>query len=697
MITLLSQPEDLCFTGNPVQFAFKTDNLVANEGKPFVGYLFFVNAQMRAGFDFTLKYAGLELKFTFADEPDDSGYQLTAGRFGSGALELITPGDVWFPLVANELLSNYLLSRDFDIVAEPTNQRIKFTSKVADPLYVLSLATASADVGTYFLLHVSQNASFTAYNPNFKIFIELWAKRFNQDKFYKVSEYGHDVDDNGESIYDCSDLLSTVVTEDKYDRPSLAAALFELGNKNICEYYIRYGEMYGSPQKVRKMHITDTKIAVLGGFSKPQIGTDLFTFLHNPNNKVRFLKQFAGTIFVKPKQKDFLYWLNLTDKTSAAVSVTVTFEDNSTSTFIPHTFTNLKYCSRLIIPTGMLDLHVDLQDPVKIPRQYSIVLKNGSTELSETVTYQIDYQAQQYVQFYLNLNSWGGYDGRFTYGKKSREFEVLQDSARRPQLGAFNFTQGEQVYYSITSQHKETVATGYKSRLELIGWEDFFLSQDKFCIKNGRLYPIALASKNIKQWTDGDNLKAYEFDIAHNYSDQFFSLDDHPEEEITIQSVYGWVPAVSNPNPDNYDDRYYLKALVYNRLQIDNFLSAQQTSISNLSASVVQQLASMGLLISDKADIGHTHSDYLTEQQVRDLMTGSASAFIGSWSEDTDQLGLYGTGLFVENDGTLYKSEIDNNFTVPGTDNTAWKPIGGAIYQISGGDASGSGFHPSQQ
>lgn len=674
-VLITQQPPEIAFSGNPILFKFQSDNVVAAVGRPFIGHLVFA-AVPGSGVSVTLKYNGTDYLVSFADAADDSGEIFTKGT-GMTMLAFLNQ-------LLLELKDNYYFERDFIMeVYTSGTPAIRFTAREKDPIFNVVATSISAINVTQIQDGVSDTS-----NANFKVLAELWVQKFNQGSFSKAASKFLELDENGNSFYDFSDALNTELCRDGYDKPNIALPEFGLADKTTCKYFIKYAEVYGSPQKTKRTQNTAVFYATLGGFSKAMLPATTIANYFVDGAKVNFLKQTAATELVKPHAdaKDFLYWLNILNVAALDVSVTVTFSDDSTVTYVAHSYAGLVKYSKLIIPCGMLDLEVHLQDLLKIPVQYSVVLKSAGAEVSETKTFLIDHQPQQYAQFYLDLNSFGAYDGRFTYGKKSREYEILQETAERAKIGNFVFEDGDKVFYSTFSQHKEQVTTGYKTKREIKGWEDFFLSRDKYCVKNGLAYPVSLASKSVKEWTEGDTLFALEFELAYAYIDQYFTIDEYPDEAFSMATIHSWVPPVSNPDPVNFDDRYYLKAQTYNTAQVDALIAGIQNQFGVLDANTTAQIASLAASLAGKADTAHEHVNYVTQIQ---LFSELASVFVfrGVWEEDVDELELFPSGTVIHHHGKIY-AKLTELFTEPGTPAGAadWKRLCAPIKFATAGD-----------
>src|SRR5690606_28595764 len=146
----------------------------------------------------------------------------------------------------------------------------------------------------------------------------------------------------------------------------------------------------------------------------------------------------------------------------------------------------------------------------------------------------------------------------------------------------------------------EEVNTGYMTRRQLRGFRDFFLSTEKFAYKNGRYYPITLVSKNIQEFQDGNNLFALAFEVGSRYSEELFTADEETDEYAYTPDLSGYIPPPP-ADPENFDDRYYLKTQTYNRAEIDAKVAAVQNALDAYALATDADLAAKQIAIDGKA------------------------------------------------------------------------------------------------
>lgn len=659
-VILTREPGHAVFSRNPVVFQFHTDRRYANVGRAYVGELVFgvvqePDATMR------LLYGENSFDFIFKADPDDSGLELPAWD-GSESMA------VWRDRVLTALARHYYIHRDYslDAISDGT---IRFTGRTNSQALDLELDDA---VGV--VLSMTQSAVSAVMTPNLKVLAELHV-RDGSGEFVRYSEVALEPDDDGTTTWDISEALTTALLSDGRDRPNLVLPEYEVSHKTSRHFFIRYAEMYGQPQRVRLLHETDTKWGVYGGFSKGMLAERAFPDWFVVGGRLKWMDQSNGQRVVKTKQPDYLYTVNLIGAlTSVDVRVKVLFSDNTDVTYTAATFADVPAYGRLIVPSGMEQLGVHLQDANKVAAGYEVWLENAGGVCSETMQYHINYRYEPYMRFFVYENSFGSYEGAYVYGRKSNGYEIIQQSAILTQVADFKLEDGERLDFDVRIQDRERVNTGYTTRRQIRGWRDFFLSTDRYAYKNGRYYPITLVSSATEEFEDGNNLFALGFEVGSRYTESLFTADEETDEYSYTPDLSGYIPAPP-ADPINFDDRYYLKTQTYNRAEIDSRILALQTAIDAMNTGVAVDLSALWLAVNGKAPVSHTHPQYVTEGDVYELLD-DVWIFRGDWVEpdpDAEDSEVYGIGNFVIHQGALWRSTDDDNVTEPGTPGATWE------------------------
>jgi hypothetical protein len=642
---------------------------------------------MADGEAFDLSYNGITQTFTVKNYPDDSGLQILAGQGHPLVADLTLLA--WCNLFISGLQGNYLLSRDFIFELDLTgvDPRVKVTAKAADPKFNLTLS-----VQAFVSLAVLENGVAKSRHPNFKIWYELWVENASHTGFNQVlTDQFMDVDDAGEAYPNLSKTLteSLIGTDKDFERPDPALPMVQQNFKTCRRYYIRYGEVYGSVQRVKRVAKTADKWVMLGGTGKANELNYSIAANFLVAGEHKFLKQEDLQKRVSIKQSEWLsmVWLavpaalvKMHVKTFFSVGLPVEHEVYALAGL-------LKY-DKITYPAGATQLNLTGLYPDKIITKYEVWLVDGAAvRISEIRTYVLNYEYKEYARWFSSLSSLGCYDTFFTSGKGSSEYEISTQKAIFSRTADFKFENGETIEFDSSMELKETILTGWLSRRELKRYRDFFLSWDKFQVRNDRIYPVMLNSKTIKELKDGEHLYALEFETGYRNNEELWNED---ETDVTASFSLGqFLPIISNPDPVNYDHLYWRKTQTYNSAEIDAFINgviATETANHNAQQSLIDALQ---LALVGKADVNHFHDSRYVKISDFNLFAdavGAALIYKGKFDpaytiDPTDITVLPGYKIndVVDFAGTLWRSltgdEADPNTTIPAANPLTWEKI----------------------
>ncbi|MGJ1295526.1 hypothetical protein ACR777_15070 [Sphingobacterium spiritivorum] len=663
-IELTREPGEVVFSKNPVVFGFQSNAKYSLLGQVFVGKFTF-NSLGIVGSTFTLKYLNQELQFLISYNPDDSGFQLPAPLSGETLAQ-------WTSKIIDALGKNYYINRDFLITSTASNNFV-LTSKKADSDYNIAFSHTGA-----FMTYLVMQASVTrTIQPNFKVLAELWVQNYQTLKYEKYITSALETDDNGFALWDVSDQLTAALLANGHDNPNMSMTTFERTNKSVRNWFVRYAEMYGNSQKVRAVKQSVSKTAVLGGFSKAVMAERSFPGWFIRDNKNKWLDHSDNYRVLKPLQPDFLTIINFQQNyLSTSVNVKIYYSDNTLIEKVLKTFDSWNKYEKLIIPVGVYQNSLHLIDEEKVIARYEVWLESDDNVISDIYNIVVHYKYEAYLRFILFENSFGAYETKYLYGKKSNGYDIVQKNAKIINEKPFDLQTGDQIFYEVNLIDEETVNTGFMTRRQIRSFRDFFLSTDKYVFKNNRYYPISLASSNIKEFEDGNNMYALEFQLSSRYTEELWSDEGEEEAYAYSPDLSGYIPAPPAV-PENFDDRYYLKTQTYNQAEIDSKILFIQNHVDLQISDVKENCDEIRILLNNKAEIDHTHPNYATMEEVSDMLA-DLSLFVGNWSSQEEGVddGYYG-GVFAIHKNQIWESVSEPNFEEPGTGDKWQKRIGG--------------------
>lgn len=683
-ITLIQQPAEIVFSRNPIWFGFQTDNLYNPAGQASVYTLAFPDGPLADGAVFDIIYGGslISQTFTVKNYPDDSGLQIKAG------VDVPLEGDLdelqWCTQLAEFFSYNYLISRDYVATVDTSglNPKVKLTAKVFDPYFNITVSDQLFVTSAQLT-----NGIKTVRNTNFKLYYEIWIENEAHTGFYKLmSDIFADVSDTGISNINISKAITEALrgAQNDFDTPDAALPTAFHAKKTCRRYYMRYAEVYGEVQKVRKLQNTATKWALLGGVGKFKL-TDYSVATNFLDTGIhKFLKIEPVSKSVKLTQPEWLsiIWLS-TVPANIRLHVKVYYSTGDPEDVTMYPFAGLLKYDKITFPTGCTQLDLPAVDEARIITKYEVWVENSadSAVLSEVRTYILDY-TQNLAKYIIELSSFGVYDTFQCYGKGASTYDLTTDKAVISRSAAFNFSDGETIDFDNSLEQKETIRTGWQSRREISRYRDLFLSWDKFLVRNGRMYPISTNTKSIKEFDDDVNLYALEFEIGFRYTEELYSEEDDPDQAIDLAQ---YIPIISNPTPDNYDTYYYRKSQTYNKAEVDDFIASTLATEQAHHDAQALLIADIESSMAGKADADHNHDLlYVSQTDFNEFATavGVAMMYKGTFNPaytldplDAEIFPGYSIDDRVEFAGQLWKSLEDENTVVPGTNIAKWVNI----------------------
>lgn len=678
-VSIIKQPATIAFSRNPNWWGFQTDNLYSNTGTVSAYFLHF-DRPLLHNETFTLEYGDNRLSFEVNSGPDDSGLQVRSG-FGLDMLQ-------WCTQLADDLEGNFLLSRDFVIGVDLTgvDPRVSLTARVADPAYDLLLDREDSPMSLILLA----NGVKRAKHPNFSLWAELLVSNADNTAFEVVqTNIPLDVNDDGTCYPNMSKTLteSLIGKNADYEQPDPALPVVQRNRKTCRRYYIRYAEQYGSKQTIKKVKETPVKWVMLGGTGKATHETFSIADTFHVGGFHLFLKQEAATKTVTKKQREWLSLVWLTgDIALLKLKVKTYFTEGDPVEHDAFTVADVAKYDKITFPAGHTQLNLPGLYLDKMVSHYEVWLTNSLNErVSEVRTYQMNYKYDPYAKWFHSLSSLGGYDTFYTTGEGSTEYQLVMERATLTKSHTFKFEDGEIKEFNPSLEHKEKVLSGFLTKRELKRYRDFFLSWNKFEVKNDRAYPIVLNSKSIKELKDSENLYYIEFETGHAFSEDAWTEEAEDAAAGVPVDVSAFWPAVSVPDPVDFDHLYYRRPEVYNRAEDD----AWRTEMLNIEATHHAEHAALidalTLSLAGKSNTDHLHTGvYVTVGEYNDFVVkvGAALIYKGAWvagysidPEDPEVVLGYAINDVVDYAGTLWRGLVIDNEAVPGTDAAKWVKI----------------------
>lgn len=560
-VTLVTSPPPFAFSGNFIPLKFQTNNYVENAGAKAVNSVWFTfPVTLAAGEVIPIKYGNVSISMTVTAAADDSGSSITAGTYNS--LDQLMP---FFS-------ANYILSRDFDI-SHINGNKLYFTAKESN----YGFDFTQVQQGRWSVLKESSGEP-RSLRKNFAIWFELYCQKDDHSGYERIYENTLPISfaQGNAAELDISDKLDDYLrlsVEEAPELPSLADPSPLACKKTCRKYYIRYAESYGQPLTVRKITESPKYTVLLGALSTVGSVEKSLPDLLQPDAasfaKDRFLKQSQGAVLptlTRNTQPQFLYFFN-TRATAAGARLKARwyFNEGGSADEILSVFDLLQF-GKYGWNVRFDKAFVPATHPGKSVSRYEIWLESLSgTRLSETREYVLNYEVEQYVRYFLFLNSWGAMDTLVCTGKGSSEYKLAQQEATRLRGSGSPLSAGDAVVYDAALTDQFKVNTGWLTNDQLIMLRDFIVSDKKYRFYKGRLLPIMLVGDTMPEKDDASRLYKQLLEYKYLITDHAFterSDDDVEPVDSAIPKILKVYIGTSGPVPATEEK---VKNLQYNQ------------------------------------------------------------------------------------------------------------------------------------
>lgn len=546
-ITILSKPAVFSFAANPITFSLQSDNNMLSEGAAFVGYIQ-RNVAWDVGTSFLIRFSDQSVTMTAALAPDLSGTQFTADPGTLGPLETI----------ASDFRKNYVLSANYDITV--SGERLYFTAKNkgVDTNWITPVSPLTIDTPG------AEKTERSGFKFLFEVIL-LSADGNSERKIYS-EKLSADLPYSGKLDIDLHHLFTAALGEDVPNPNSYQPMSC---TKSMRSYYCQFAEVYDNA--VKSVTRSETFHVATGGFSYTanKFHTPvkfLRPSISDPKKDI-FLKQGEKTsIRIRPDQPEFLYFINLRSSKQVYLKTDIRFMDGSVRVQQIVSINLVQY-KKYAFATGYNQQQLAELDLGQSIDHYSCYLVDiDGNQVSEKITYRVDYSYKEVTRYFLYSGSLGSFDTFLANGKGSEDTALNQEQAESILPPAYSLTDGTMQAYNLRIQKNFVINTGWlnKRRFDLL--QDFFLAEYKFLAQSGKLFPVMATAKKTGDYKDGNSLIKQDIAISLSFEDYKFTegdldipvaLDPLPSGTVhygvcnTVPVTADEVTALPNNQPDS--------------------------------------------------------------------------------------------------------------------------------------------------
>jgi len=506
----ISVVNDLPFiapTGNPMLLELQSNNMYSTTGSKSSLDFIFSGIDSTAGHVFSLSWGNIEIEFTLAAIPDDSGLQIRS----AGVAE---PQDDWMEKFAEDLMKNYYMNRDFDCAVDLANN--KFTLEAKEKGTAFSM-TVIANTVSNLTIYATEGIDQVS-RDNFEILLRTYI--FNGTSKSLLNEDRLSPDASGKALFDLHNLFAGQL-QSEFFFPESSDTLYQIRSNHVKMYTLEYAELYESSVK-RLTQYSRTVRATLGAFDyKMMAGLNDVSF-----GFLDFITTFKSFLTWQPIQKkvnkvqtEKLYFLVYDDVSELNLKVKVYYSDSTDSgKQNAITIDSVSKYDVFEFMVGYAILNVE-QYSSKTVTKYEVWLEDDKeASFSHTRTFIVDQDHHRHERIFLFRNSFGAYD---TFRSTGRKTHFNQYERMFLEKTYQDFTLKEQ--YNALENSVFTVNSGYISPKERNWLRELLLSKDAYEIINGYKFPILITDKKRPLFDDNINLHELSINYKYAFKDSDFS------------------------------------------------------------------------------------------------------------------------------------------------------------------------------
>lgn len=516
-INVISQPEPFSFSGNQIVFSLQSNDYLSSAGVAFVGKIT-KDLIWGAGRTFTIQFGDQRVVMTVVEMPDTSGTQIPEDN-------PMSPQDP--AVLATYFDKNYILNKYFNITT--VGNDIIFTAR---------------DLGTFYNWRPSDNLVIVTNGvdkkekPGFKFLFEVFLENEAGTAFSNIySEYlNADIPFTGILNVDIKQVLNAALEN---DIPNISSPLPANCRKGKRRFFCRYAEVFDG--NVMAINESPKYHVAIGGFSYVGFKTKTVVSMLRPDvadsKKDLFLKQGPRLIRTRTNQPEFLYFLNLRTEKQLRCKVTVKFADASADAVqFTDQVTAAQY-GKVYFAVGYELLQLTTYNK-QVKEYVCHLVDTDGTQVSESVTYRVDYEYREKTRYFTYASSMGAFDTFVAYGKGSEGFDISQENAIKPIKINYNLADGNKTNYDIKLARNFTVNTGVldKRRYDLLA--DFYLSTDKYLCRSFKMLPITVTNKKGGENKDQVTRYSQEITYAYNFDDDKYTEGDVEEPGEYVEGFF---------------------------------------------------------------------------------------------------------------------------------------------------------------
>lgn len=511
MATILVNPlPAVAFSKNRIMATFQTDSVYASLGVAAVNE-FSLTGTIFAGRTIQIRYGNITVSFFTVVGLSPNGTNLKTGSGNQTHAEQLV---AYFQ-------ANPYLDRDFTITApnDPTRPRVVFTAKAIGSEYNFVPIIYT----NIILLNVTAGGG-QIRKKNLAIGLECQLQRIGSELYDTV--YSERIPYRSQQLtVNISKLLHAELAPDF--PPAWDSIVAWRHTRSRRKYRLRVAEGYGDPFVLQASETFPEKYVHFGGtgFRQGLTKTPAQWVQGATAAEDKFLRYGIAIRYLQTDEPQWLTFLNTRSAiTLLYIQVRIEYADSSIITVLKPIVGGLAAHECISIPVWATALNLQSYTPTKAIRSYYCRMMSGESPVavSEELRFVMDYANREHKQYFVFLNSVGGWDSFLAYGKSSYGVAWTNQQNARPIPADYTPNDGDVSDVGSTMRDTFVVATSFYTAEQLRYFRDFFNSPYKFRFMNGTCYPITIKGQDIPEGSDGQNQYAHQFEYQYAYQNQSY-------------------------------------------------------------------------------------------------------------------------------------------------------------------------------
>lgn len=509
MATVLVNPlPAVAFSRNRIPATFQTDSIYATNGVLAVNE-FSLTGTIFAGRTVQIKYGSITISLLSVLAASATGANIKSGIGDLAHAQALIP---YFQ-------ANAYLNRDFEITVpnDPSRPRVVFTAKkIGSEFNFVPIVYTNI-----LILYVTAGTE-QIRKKNLAIALECQLQRVGSSDWDTV--YSERIPYRSQQLsINIAKLLHAELSPDFPSSWDSTAAWRHTRSRR--KYRLRAAEGYGDPFALQASETFPERYVQFGGtgFRQGLSKTPAQWVQGSSAAADKFLRYGDPLRFIQTDEPQWLTFLNTRSTiTTLWLQVRIEYADNSLETVIKPIVGGLAANECISIPVWVTALNLQSYSPTKAISSYYLRLLSGSNQVSEELRFVLDTAHREHKQYFVFLNSVGGWDSFLAYGKSTYGATWANQQNLRPIPVNYSTNDGDLSDVGSLMRDTFAVATSFYTAEQLRYLRDFFASPYKFRWIDGKCYPISIKGKDLAEGSDGQNQYAHEFEYQFAFQNQSF-------------------------------------------------------------------------------------------------------------------------------------------------------------------------------